>query len=142
MPHLARLAATAAVFLSFVASASAATTVNVVETGEGGGPMTLEIDKVEIHAGPTLFDVKNDAATEEHELILVRLNSADAQIPLDSKSQRIDEENLLSLGEVEDLKPGESGTLSADLVPGTYLLFCNIKGHYNSGMHARLNVVE
>jgi len=37
-------------------------------------------------------------------------------------------------GEVPELDPGKSGTLSVSLQPGTYLLLCNQPGHYEAGM--------
>ena len=38
-----------------VTPALAATTVRVVEGGEGGGPMTLSVDQPTIKAGDTVF---------------------------------------------------------------------------------------
>jgi len=69
-----------------------------------------------------------------------RLKSPDLPIPVNATKNRIDESKLKSLGEVSDLKPGASGKLNARLTPGTYLLFCNMKGHYEAGMQARLTV--
>jgi uncharacterized cupredoxin-like copper-binding protein len=74
--------------------------------------------------------------TEQHEMLVVRLKSPDLRIPLNAAKNRVDESKLKSLGEVSDLKPGASGKLNARLAPGTYLLFCNMKGHYE----ARLTV--
>jgi uncharacterized cupredoxin-like copper-binding protein len=120
----------------------AATTVKVIEGGEEGGPMTLSLDQPSIKAGDVVFSVHNDAMTEEHEMVLVRLKSPTQDIPIVQSKHRIDEKKLNSLGEVSDLKPGADGTLEVKLEPGTYLLFCNIKGHYEAGMHARLTVKQ
>ncbi|KQZ12819.1 MULTISPECIES: plastocyanin/azurin family copper-binding protein [unclassified Mesorhizobium] len=118
----------------------AATVINVVEDGEGGGAMSLKLDQQTVAAGPAVFKVKNDAATEEHEMILVRLTNADEAIPLNKARHRVDEKKLRSLGEVSDLKPGASGEMKATLKAGNYLVFCNIKGHYEAGMQAQLKV--
>ncbi|MFT2212329.1 plastocyanin/azurin family copper-binding protein [Rhizobium giardinii] len=120
----------------------AATTINVVEDGEGGGKMSLVLDQQTVSAGPAIFKVHNDAAGEEHEMVLVRLKSADAKIPLLTEKHRVDEKQLQSLGEVEDLAPGADGQLKADLEAGTYLLLCNLKGHYEAGMQAVLTVTD
>lgn len=122
--------------------ALAASVVKVTEGGEGGGPMTLELDHSTINAGEVTFIVHNNAMTEDHEMVLVKLKSADQAIPVIAAKHRIDEKQLKSLGELSDLKPGQDGQLKAKLQPGTYLLFCNIKGHYEAGMHASLTVTK
>ncbi|WP_438748309.1 plastocyanin/azurin family copper-binding protein [Pararhizobium sp. O133] len=124
------------------APAFAATTVKVIEGGEGGGPMTLTLDQATIKAGETTFLVHNDAMSEEHEMVLVKLKSADDKIAVDTAKGRVDESNLNSMGEVAELKPGSDGELKANLVPGSYVLLCNIKGHFQAGMHAMLTVTK
>ncbi|TCR76700.1 copper binding plastocyanin/azurin family protein [Rhizobium sp. BK376] len=104
--------------------------------------MTLALDQSTAKAGETVFAVHNDAMTENHEMVLVKLKSADQAMPLNKAKHRLDEKQLKSLGEVSDLKPGADGTLKVKLVPGNYMLFCNIKGHYEAGMHASLAVTE
>ncbi|KQV28078.1 copper resistance protein [Rhizobium sp. Root1203] len=133
----------AAIVVAGMATPSfASTIVKVVEGGEGGGPMTLTLDQSTVKAGETTFTVHNDAMTEEHEMVLVKLKSADQKIPYIDAKQRIDEKRLKSMGEVSELKPGADGTLKAKLAPGAYLLICNIKGHYEAGMHATLSVTN
>lgn len=132
----------AAAALFIAAPAFAANTIKVTESGEGGQPMTLVLDQSTVKAGSTTFNVHNDAVSEDHEMVLIKLKSPDETIPVDPAKDRIDEKKLKSLGEVADLKPGKHGTLKANLTPGSYLLFCNIKGHYSAGMHSRLTVTK
>jgi len=128
--------------MSLAPQASAATAINVIEDGEGGGPMSLKMDQSIIKAGEVVFSVHNAAMTEEHEMVLVKLKSADQKITVIKGKHRIDEKQLKSLGEVADLKPGANGSLKARLSPGHYMLFCNIMGHYEAGMHGTLTVTK
>lgn len=126
--------------LCLASPALAATVVKVTESGEAGGPMTLKVDQATIKAGDVVFKVHNDAATEEHEMVLLKLDSPDQEIPVIKGKNRVDEKDLRSIGEVSDLKPGADGMLKAKLKPGAYLLICNIKGHFEAGMHTSLTV--
>ncbi|TCL90751.1 copper binding plastocyanin/azurin family protein [Rhizobium sp. PP-WC-2G-219] len=104
--------------------------------------MTLTLDQSTIKAGETTFLVHNDAMSEEHEMVLVKLKSADQKIAVDAAKDRVNEKKLNSMGEVSELKPGADGELKAKLVPGSYVLLCNIKGHFQAGMHAMLTVTK
>jgi uncharacterized cupredoxin-like copper-binding protein len=110
----------ASIALTCIATPSfASAIVKVVEGGEGGGPMTLTLDQSTIKAGETTFMVHNNAMTEEHEMVLVKLESTDQIIHYIDAKQRIDEKQLKRLGEVSELKPGANDTrsrrVSADL---------------------------
>ena len=54
--------------------------------------------------------------------------------------KNVTQRTLLRLGEVSELDPGKSGTLTLKLDPGTYMLFCNIPGHYMAGMWTTVTV--
>jgi uncharacterized cupredoxin-like copper-binding protein len=137
------ITAAAAIFFGSIAAAApswADTAIKVVEDGEGGGAMSIKLDPPTVKAGPAIFQVKNDAMTEVHEMVVVKLKSPDQVIPFNKAKHRVTEGKLKSMGEVSDLKPGASGTLKVNLKPGTYLLLCNIKGHYEAGMQSKLTV--
>jgi uncharacterized cupredoxin-like copper-binding protein len=52
----------------------------------------------------------------------------------------VNEDAAGHLGEVSELDPGQSGSLSMKLDPGTYMLFCNVPGHYMAGMWTTITV--
>lgn len=143
---ISRATVYSAIFAAAVAALAASpsfaadTQIKVTETGEGGSAMGLKLEPATVKAGSVVFHVHNDAMTENHEMIVVKLATPDAKIPLDAKKHRIDEKKLKSLGEVSDLKPGADGMLKANLTAGTYLVFCNIKGHFEAGMQNKLVV--
>lgn len=119
---------------------AASSTVMVMANGESGQLMTLTLDKANVPAGDVTFKVHNGAMAEEHEMVLVKLKSANDQIPVNVAKHRVDESKLKSLGEVSELKPGKDGQLKVKLAAGNYLLLCNIKGHFEAGMKANFTV--
>ena len=97
-----------------------------------------------VAAGKVTFTAKN-IGTMKHELVVVRTTEG-ATLPTKADGS-VDEEQIPEsdkLGEVEHLKPKKSGTLTAKLAPGDYVLFCNLvtkdsQGttyvHYAQGMY-------
>jgi uncharacterized cupredoxin-like copper-binding protein len=78
----------------------------------------IALPKIAVHAGRVTFDVQNDGKIP-HDLV-VQGNGVDAKTPL--------------------LDAGQSKTLSVDLKPGTYDLFCSVPGHKEAGMDVKLTV--
>jgi uncharacterized cupredoxin-like copper-binding protein len=124
------------------AFAVAPTKIQVSLLGEGGGTMEIKLSQSTVKAGKVEFDVANEAISESHEVVLVRLKSPDQSIPVVTDKHRVDESKLKSLGEVSGLKAGGRGKLVAKLEPGAYELLCNVKDHYEAGMHTILTVTK
>jgi uncharacterized cupredoxin-like copper-binding protein len=78
----------------------------------------IALPKIAVHAGRVTFDVQNDGKIP-HDLV-VEGNGIDEKTPL--------------------LDAGESKTLSVDLKPGTYDLYCSVPGHKQAGMDLKLTV--
>ncbi|MGH8916513.1 MAG: sulfocyanin-like copper-binding protein [Acidimicrobiia bacterium] len=53
-----------------------------------------------------------------------------------------DTSGMTLIDEVEDITPGASPTLDLDLDPGSYVIICNLPGHYEMGMVAKLTVTR
>ena len=124
------------------APAFAAETVTVELVGERGGAMDIELSQDSVPAGEVTFQVANVAENTPHEMIVVKVDAAGQTFEVDPSTNKIDESAIDALGEVEDLKAGQSGALTVDLAPGDYQLICNYKGHYTAGMVVPFTVTE
>lgn len=85
------------------------------------------------HAGSVTFVARN-GGTVEHELVVVR-----GAGPLQVAHFKAEEAGRW-IGEVEDVAPGKSKTVTLTLAPGKYTLICNVVGHYQLGMRRVLRV--
>lgn len=102
--------------------------------------MRITTDVSDIPAGEVTFRAKNDSTIYLHEMLVARILSTDAALPYDPEIYRVDEETSGSRGEVSELEVGATGALTLTLEPGTYILFCNIPGHYEMGMWTLVTV--
>jgi hypothetical protein len=86
----------------------------------------------QLPAGEVNLSVTN-RGPDAHELIVVRKDAR--QLPIRSDGLTIDEEKIASdeVGTLEPSDPTVRG-LKLHLRPGTYVMFCNMDGHYKAGM--------
>jgi hypothetical protein len=84
-------------------------------------------------AGEVNLSVTN-RGPDAHELIVVRKDAR--QLPIRSDGLTINEEKIAS-DEAGGLEPADPSVrrIKLHLRPGTYVLFCNMAGHYKAGMH-------
>ncbi len=73
-----------------------------------------------VKAGDVTFSLKNDGQVQ-HSLEIEDVNGEDVEIE-------------------GDVSPGSSGTLTANLKPGTYEFYCPVDGHKEMGMTGELTV--
>ena len=120
-------------------------------TGQGGGygrgmmgqgMMAIVADASTVEAGKVTFAVTNRSRNLIHEMLVVAVDNPNVQLPYDADDQRINEDKIDSLGETEEMEPGVAKDLTLDLKPGTYLLICNLPGHYAAGMWTVLTVTQ
>ncbi len=93
-------------------------------------------------AGVVTFKVTNNSKDTIHEMIVMQLDKAGDALPYLKNENRVDEDKAGDKGEVSELDPGKSGSLTVDLKPGKYLLICNVPGHYASGMWTEFTVTQ
>ena len=128
------------------AMASAATVVKVslqdTSTDPSVTAMHIALDRDSVPTGRVTFRAKNESKDQVHELIVVRVESPQAALPYDEKKGEVIEKRIHHLGEVSDLKPGRSGSMTLNLRPGSYTLICNEPGHYKAGMSTPFTVTK
>ena len=97
-------------------------------------------DKTEVSAGEVTFKVTNNSKDFVHEMLVVKVADTTKALPYLDGESRVDEDAAGHMGEVSELDPGASAALTITLDKGTYMLFCNIPGHYLAGMWTLVTV--
>jgi uncharacterized cupredoxin-like copper-binding protein len=95
-----------------------------------------------VKAGDVVFRVTNKASDLEHEFLVLDTDAAPGDLPYDTTEGVVPEDQIMSLGEVAELKPGASGELKLTMKPGKYLLICNVATHYKAGMVTPFTVTQ
>ena len=126
------------------APAVSASATATAPTGAAAGPVTatlkewaIEVSAPAAKAGTVVFNVRNEGKVP-HDLVVVRTDLAPAALP--TLSGLLDETKVAVVGRTDRLTPGDGKRLSVDLAAGTYVLVCNVIGHYNSGQFAAFSV--
>ncbi len=113
-----------------------------------GTAVSVLLDDFHVHrttataaSGRIRFQLANNGPST-HEFLVVRTDRASGELPLQRDGLTVDEEGpgVDSVDEAEGLDIGDRRTLTLDLAPGHYVLFCNMEGHYLGGMHAAFTV--
>lgn len=103
--------------------------------------MRIVLDRDVVKPGRVTLKTENLSKTLVHEVLIARDDGRN-DLPYDATRAVVDERRAHSLGEVGDLPAGKSGSLTLDLKPGKYVLFCNEPGHFKDGMLTRLTVAR
>lgn len=118
-------------------SAPVAVSVGDLDTSH----MFMKVDVPSVAAGSVTFTVTNDGV-KKHEFVVLFTKIMGKDLPYTKATDEIAEEGkgIDSPGEIGELKPGESKTVTLDLAAGHYVLVCNIKGHWRMGMYTDFQV--
>jgi hypothetical protein len=92
-------------------------------------------------AGAVSFDVLNRGPST-HEFVVFQTDRQADQLPLGGDGLTVDEDSpeLRHIGEFSEVDIGRTAALSLRLSPGTYVLVCNLEGHYLGGMYLAMTV--
>lgn len=151
---------TAAIIAVAPAQAWSATTINVKLADKADGmdmtkmmglgmgmngdmktaPMSITTSNKFAVRGKVTFNVTNVSKTMIHEMLVAPIMDEKTPLVYIDKENRVDEVKAADLGEVSELDPGKNGTVTLDMKPGKYILYCNIPGHYAMGMWTLLEV--
>ena len=109
-------------------------------------PVHLQNFKIDIAstvaAGLTRLAISSSGPTM-HELNVVKTDRAANDLPLASDGT-VDDQNPHSdfdhLAEAEGIDIGKTDSLTVNLTPGHYVLYCNMEGHYQAGMATAFTV--
>jgi uncharacterized cupredoxin-like copper-binding protein len=101
---------------SFAPKDSTATAGRVKITAPNDGKVVHELVLLKTNRDPGSFEVSGGEVDEK------ALEESGAEIP----------------GEIADVPPGKSKSMTVDLTPGKYAMICNVSGHYQRGMYGSL----
>ena len=102
--------------------------------------MGIKVDHARVARGKVSFDVTNTSTATVHEMLVAPIKTRETKMSFIEAENRVDEEKAGHLGEVSELEPGKSGSLTLNLKPGLYALYCNVPGHFMAGMWAIVEV--
>ena len=125
-------------------------TPTATPTSGGGGServaVTLSDFQIEsasanVSAGEITFAVDN-AGSLEHELVVVRTDLAFDGLPVESALVPLDDAGFDGVveGDTDPFSPGGERELTVNLEAGSYVLLCNVAGHYELGMRIAFTV--
>jgi len=102
--------------------------------------MGIGINRKVVDRGKVRFDIVNLASTLVHEVIVAPVIDENQVLAYDAAKTRVDQETIQTLGQISEIDPNKSASMTLELKPGKYVLYCNLPGHYMAGMWAVIEV--
>jgi uncharacterized cupredoxin-like copper-binding protein len=101
---------------------------------------SIALDPTTASAGDVTFDVHNDGPST-HEFVVFKTKLAPDALPTNDDGT-VDEEGkgVEHIDEIEDIAAGSDASLDVNLDAGSYVVICNLPGHYQQGMHTEFTV--
>ena len=124
---------------------SSSSTSSSASSAAGGIPATEQDFSISVSpgsatAGEVSFTITNNGPST-HEFVVVKSDGDKDPGSLKvGKDGTIDEDTLNVIDEQSEIAPGTAPTLTTNLDAGSYILICNLPGHYAQGMHVGFTV--
>ncbi len=125
-------------------TATATATTTATEAADGGTQLSVslgewavtpEVDAID--AGQVTFTIANEG-TQPHDFVIIRSDEAPDALPVEAGAVLEDAVDLVT--EIGPFPVGTTERLTVELAAGSYLLICNIAGHYQLGMTTAFTV--
>jgi uncharacterized cupredoxin-like copper-binding protein len=142
MDRLFARVAVAAVALALLGAVACSSASSGGGSGSGGISATekdfsITLASSTAPAGSVTFNVSNDGPST-HEFVILKTDDAPDALPV--KNGSVDETGLTIVDENENVAPSTTATLQDTLAAGSYVIICNMPGHYEAGMHTAFTV--
>lgn len=104
---------------------------------------TLKASVTSIPAGLVTFHVVNRGPST-HEFVVDETFYSAARLPLQRNGLQVNEKStrLRTADALAPIRVGASRDLTMQMVPGHYVIFCNLEGHYQGGMRVGFDVTS
>ena len=118
------------------------------QTTAAPGELTVKLEDFRLHlttdaaASGIVKMLLNNDGPSTHEFNVDRTDLPADDLPLRTDGLSVEEKDprLTRIGSVEVLEAGDRVHFKIKLVPGHYVLYCNLEGHYLGKMYATLDV--
>jgi len=105
------------------------------------GEFKIGVPSTTLPSGTATLSITNTGSVP-HELLVFRTSLAPSAFPLDADGTvQEDAAGMNKVSDGDNLDPGKGQTRTVDFTrSGTYVLVCNLPGHFRSGMYTTVTV--
>jgi uncharacterized cupredoxin-like copper-binding protein len=113
----------------------------------GGGALGVTLDEFSVRlaeeqsrAGMVTFSVRN-GGNIDHDFVVLRTRRKADELPVTDQQVRLLAPGVRLVDKLTKVRPDSEETLTVRLDPGSYVLVCDVPGHYQAGMRASFRVL-